>query len=56
MYKRIMEIACENMMGFIHETNIRRFARGIAEECARDCEANGYDDAAKQIRESFKVD
>ena len=47
---KVLEIAKEHMMEFVHPTNLNRFANSILEEAAQECETNGYDDAAKQIR------
>jgi hypothetical protein len=53
--KRVLEIAKNNMMQYVHETNLVRFSEQIVEECRRCLELNGYDDAGRVLtKESIK--
>ena len=51
----INEIAKKNMMEYVHPTYLNRFSSQLIEECARNLETHGYDDAAKQLR-TLKTD
>ena len=51
----ISEIAEKNMMGYVHPTYLNRFSSQLIEQCAKNLEAHGYDDAAKQLR-TLKTD
>lgn len=48
--ERILEIAKENMLEYVHQTYLVRFTEQIVEECCNQLAANGYDDASNVLK------
>lgn len=55
MREVIKEIAKNHMMGYVHETNLIRFAEDLAQECCKELELNGYNDASNVLKKQFGI-
>ena len=53
--QEILAIAKEQSMEYVHETYLMRFVEHLTQEHAKKLEANGYDDAAKQLQKHSDV-
>jgi hypothetical protein len=56
MREVIKEIAKNHMMGYVHETNLIRFAEDLAREFCKKLELNGYDDASNVLKKQFEIE
>jgi len=52
--QQVLTIANNNSMMYVHETYLVRYTRDIVLATIADLELNGYDDAANQLRVTWK--
>ena len=54
MRQTVLTIAREHSMEYVHETYLMRYTCAIVRETIAELELNGYDDAAAQLRLTWK--